>query len=61
MVDTSNVAQGTLDGKWFRDLSVDATTSDGEDNLVVNIDLKLPRHGDMDVRGPYIQTPRIQP
>ena len=40
MVDTSNVAHGTLDGMLFRDLSMDATISDGEDNLVVDIDLE---------------------
>ena len=40
MVDTSNVAHGTLDGMRLRDLSMDAMMSDGEDNLVIDVDLE---------------------
>ena len=40
MMDSSNVAQGTLDGMRLQDLSMDAAISDGEDGLVIDVDLK---------------------
>ena len=40
MVDSSNLAQGTLEGMRLQDLSMDAMISDGEDNHVINVNLE---------------------
>ena len=40
MIDSSNVAQGTLDGMRLQDLSMDAAISHGSDNLVIDVDIE---------------------
>ena len=40
MVYPSNVAQGTLDVIQLQDLSMDAMASDGEDNLVIDVNME---------------------
>ena len=42
MVDSSNLAQGTLEGMRLQDLSMDAMISDGKDNHVINVNLESP-------------------